>query len=212
MQKKAYPIGKPGFPKRKTKDVAMFFVSKRRLSYTEIFAWKSPWKSGKIKFHTKNRQSVPSSSTVFVGVKIVRQLYLLFFFFWLTLSGFFRCIESFPYCSISEYGCLIFHLLSFLCYLDSVCQLLGSYGGHVLVTDPVKWAKLCSRAESFEFETPGLLFPSSANLICGRQRCPTTWFTFFIFLTNFEEARNWRLSLLMLNDSNKKYIGEFLLR
>ena len=84
MQKKASPIGKPDFPKRKTKDAAMFFVSKWRLSYTEIFALKkSP-----MKFHTRNRHSIPSSSTVFVEVKIVRQIYLLFFFLWLTLLVF----------------------------------------------------------------------------------------------------------------------------
>ena len=30
----------------------------------------------------------------------------------------FRCIESFPYCSISDSDCLNFYLLSFLLYLD----------------------------------------------------------------------------------------------
>ena len=102
-----------------------------------------------------------------------------FFFFWLTLFVFLDVLSLFhivPYRNLTVW---IFHLLSFLCYLDSVCQLLGSYGGHVLVLDPVKWAILRLRAESLQFETLGLLFPSSANLVCGRQRCPTTSYIFF---------------------------------
>ena len=61
---------------------------------------------------------------------------------------------------------------------------MGSYGGHVLVVDPVKWAKLCPRAESLQFETSGLLFPSSANNVCGREPCRTTFLTFFLDLTS----------------------------
>ena len=239
MLKEAFPIGKPDFPKRKTKDVAMFFVSKWRLAYTEIFArkirekvekssfiqkldmgfhhlqlylwewrlfdnyiyffflltntfylfrcigpflflcdigigvWISPWchfgdmsilfsgfespleatfsawflTSGLSGAHnlTTSRLKRKDSclhlgQTLFVKRNIVRQLCLLFFHLWADTFCLFRCIESFPYCSISESGCLSFYLLSFLWYLDSVCQLLGSYGGHVLVVDPVKWA------------------------------------------------------------------------
>ena len=108
--------------------------------------------------------------TLFVEGRIVRQLYLLFSSFDSQVLSF-RCIESFPYCPISESDCLSFQLMSFLWYLDSVCQLLGSYGCHVLVVDPVKWAKLCPRAESLQFETLGLLVPSSANLVCGKRLC-----------------------------------------
>ena len=77
---------------------------------------------------------------------------LTFFHLWTNMFCLFRCIESFPYCSISESDCFNFYLLSFLLYLDSVCQVLGSYGGHILVVDPIKWATLCRRAECLQFE------------------------------------------------------------
>ena len=44
--------------------------------------------SGKIQFGGKNRNSFPSAPTVFVGVKIVRQIILRFLlFFWLAIGG-----------------------------------------------------------------------------------------------------------------------------
>ena len=40
MQKQTYPIGKPDFRKRKTKDIQILFGPNWRLSHTKIFAWK----------------------------------------------------------------------------------------------------------------------------------------------------------------------------
>ena len=56
---------------------------------------------------------------------------------------------------------------------------MGSYGGHFLVVDSIKWAILRPQTESLHFETQRLLFPSSANIV--REPCPTTIFTFFSF-------------------------------
>ena len=81
MKKKAYSIGKPDFPKRKTKTLRCILFQNGSYRTPKFSPRKVREKSGKLKFHTKNRQSVPSSSTVFVEVKIVRQLYFLFFLF-----------------------------------------------------------------------------------------------------------------------------------
>ena len=112
MQKKAYPIGKPDFPQRKTKDVAKFFVSKWRLSCNEIFAYENQWKKWKNQAFYKNRHSVLSSSTLFVGVKIVRQLFLLFSFFWLTLLVFLDVLSLFhvvPYRNLTVWFFICCH-------------------------------------------------------------------------------------------------------
>ena len=120
--------------------------------------------------------------TLFVERSLVRQLYLLFFLFSLSRFVFLDVLSLFPYCPISESGCLTFHLLSFLCYLDPVCQLLGSYGGHVLV-DSVKRAILRPQTENLQLETQGLLFSSCANVVSGKEHCPTTLFTSFVLST-----------------------------
>ena len=122
--------------------------------------------------------------TLFVEGSLVRQLFLLFFLLLTHTFCLFRCIEPFPYCLLSESDCLIFHLLLFLWCLDFVCQLLGSYGGHFLVVDSVKWAILRPQTENLQLTTPGQLFPSSANFVCQREPCPTTIFTFFLLLTH----------------------------
>ena len=96
---------------------------------------------------------------------------------------FFRCMEPFPNCSVSEYGCLIFPLLSFLCYPDSVCQLLGSFGGHFLFVDSVNWGILGPQTESLQLETQLLLFQSSLNIVYEKETCRTTVFTFSLLLT-----------------------------
>ena len=79
--------------------------------------------SGKIKFHTENGHSVPSSSTVFVGVKIVRQLCLHFFLLWTHTFCLFRCIDFFhifPYRNLTVwfFNCCHFRVISilFVCY------------------------------------------------------------------------------------------------
>ena len=38
---------------------------------------------------------------------------------------------------------------------------------------------------SLQLETQGLLFPSSANIVCGREPCLTTMFTLFFFWLTF---------------------------
>ena len=106
MQKKACPIGKPDFPKEKQTTLPWFLFENGGYRTPKYSLWKISEKSGKIKFHTKNRRSVPSSSTVFVGVKIVRQLYLLFFFFWLTLLIFLDVLSLFhivPYLKLVDW-------------------------------------------------------------------------------------------------------------
>ena len=70
----------------------------------------------------------------------------------------------------------------FLCYLNSVYQLLGSYRSLFLVPDSVKWAFLRPQTESLLLEPRGFLFPSSANLVCRRETCPEAIFTFFFLL------------------------------
>ena len=73
----------------------------------------------------------------------------IYLFLILLTLPFFGCIEPFAFCSISESGVSIFTLVYLLCYLDSLCQLLGSYGGQVLVVDPFEWAIWCSQRESY---------------------------------------------------------------
>ena len=116
---------------------------------------------------------------IFVEMSLVEQLYLLFFLFWLARFVFYM-FESFPYCSTSESGSLNFHLLQFLWYLEFVCQLLGSFGGHILM-DPVKWAKLWPPAERLYFKISAQLFPSSANIVCGKKPCRQPQITCFLF-------------------------------
>ena len=106
-----------------------------------------------------------------------------FFLFLTNTFRLFRCIDSFPHCSISESGCLKFQLTSFLWYLDWVCQFLGSYGGHLLVVDPVKWAIRNPQSESFKLETWRLPYPSYVNVVSGRVHCATTLFTSLVILT-----------------------------
>ena len=138
MQKKAYPVGKPDFSKRKQKTLQCFVFQNGGYPTPKSCPRKIKGKSPKIKFLTKRQtfgsitfncccRSGDCSTTIFI-----------FFFLLNNTSCLFRCIESFPYFSISETNCLNFQLLSILCCLDSTMELLGSYGGHVLVVDPVK--------------------------------------------------------------------------
>ena len=108
----------------------------------------------------------------------------LFTFFLLLTNTFclFKCIEPFPYCSISEPDCLIFDLLSVWCYLDSLCQTFVSFGGYFLVVDSVKCAILRPQTGRLQLETQRLLFSSFANFICGRETRPEPIFTFFLLL------------------------------
>ena len=121
--------------------------------------------------------------TLFAEGSIVWQQFY-FFVLLINMVCLFRCIGSFLFCATSDLGCFTFNVVSFSLYLYFVRQFWGSFGDHVFVLDPVKWATLYPRAESLQFETKGLLFPSSANFVCGRQRCPTTCYTFLILLTS----------------------------
>ena len=113
MQKKEHPWENQVSPKEKQKAMHCSLFEDGGYRKPKSSLGKVREKSGKIKFHTKNRQSVPTSSTLIVGVKIVGQLYLLFFVLTNTFC-FFKCIESFPYCSISGSDGLNFLLMSFL--------------------------------------------------------------------------------------------------
>ena len=105
------------------------------------------------------------------------------FFLWLSPSVFFKCMEFFRFWSLSEAGWLRFNSEWFLWYLDSVGQLLESYEGHIFV-DPVKRAILRLKTKGLYLETCGLLFPSSANIVCEKEPCLTTIFNFFFLLTH----------------------------
>ena len=72
MQKIAYPIAKPGFAKRKTKEVTLFLNSKRRLSYSEIFAEKSQCKNWKNQVPYKEKYK--SSWILSSGLHCARKL------------------------------------------------------------------------------------------------------------------------------------------
>ena len=117
-------------PKRKTKDVAMCLFQNGGYNIPKSSPRKVREKSGKIKFHTKNRQSVPSSSTVFVGVKIVWQLYLLFFFFWLALFVFLDVLSLFdivPYLNLVVW-------ISNWCHFCDISIRFVSYWGPIEAT------------------------------------------------------------------------------
>ena len=65
MQKKASPIGKPDFsPKKKQKTLQSSLFQIGGYRTPKSLPRKVSEKSGKIKFHTKKRHSVPSSSTL----------------------------------------------------------------------------------------------------------------------------------------------------
>ena len=76
---KGVPKQKTRFP-QKTKQNASYRTPKSS-------ARKVSEKSGKFKFHTKKRQSVPSSSTLFIEGNIARQLDSRFLSFWLASWG-----------------------------------------------------------------------------------------------------------------------------
>ena len=76
MQKTAYLIGKSDFPKRKTKTMQWFKTE--AIVHRKLSLEKSEKSLVEKSLAEKKRHSVPSSSTVFVGVKIVRQ-YIYFF-------------------------------------------------------------------------------------------------------------------------------------
>ena len=84
MLKKAYPIGKADFPKKNKRRCNDVFCFEMEAIVHRILCLEKSVKVGKSSFIQKNRHLDPSFSTVFVGLKIVPQLYLLFFFFWLT--------------------------------------------------------------------------------------------------------------------------------
>ena len=78
--------------------------------------------------------------------------------------------------ALSESGFLNISLMSFFWYFDSVQQFLGSYKSHVLVVDPAMWALLRPRAKNIEYERIRGLSPSSANIVCEKEHCPTDLF------------------------------------
>ena len=108
--------------------------------------------------------------------------YIFFlFFFWFTLFVFSDVLSRFHIVSYRNLTVWFFICCLFLCYLNSVYQLLGSYRSLFLVPDSVKWAFLRPQTESLLLEPRGFLFPSSANLVCRRETCPEAIFTFFFF-------------------------------
>ena len=109
--------------------------------------------------------------------------------------------------------CFKYRSISVLRYRYDFKQVLGSSRLYFIVVNFVKMAFLHPQAESIQLETQGLLFSSSANFGCGRQHCLTTLFTFSNhFLLLVEQFQNVKFSLLMLNNSGEKFIGEFLPR
>ena len=81
MQKMAYPAENQISPEEKQLTLQCFLFQNEGYRILNTSPRKVSEKSGKIRFLTKNRHSVSSSSTLFVKVNIVGQLYLLFFLF-----------------------------------------------------------------------------------------------------------------------------------
>ena len=77
-----------------------------------------------------------------------------------------------------------FTLMPFLWYIDSVWQFWGPR--KVTSSSWVLSSELSAalQAESLQLEAWGLLLPSIAYFISGRQHCPTTLFSFYFLLTD----------------------------
>ena len=86
-------------PKVKQKTLQCFLFQNGGFRTLKSWPRKVREKRGKIKFHTKNRHSVLSSSTIFVSEDCSTTMFT-FFHLWTNMFRLFRCIESFPYCSI----------------------------------------------------------------------------------------------------------------
>ena len=74
-------------PKEKQKTLQSFLFQNGSHRTPKSSPGKVSEKSGKTKFHTKKRHSVPSSSTLFMEGNIVRELVSRFLFFWLASWG-----------------------------------------------------------------------------------------------------------------------------
>ena len=96
MQKKAYPAQNQISPEEKQKTLQCFLFQNGSYRTPKTSPRKVSEQIGKISFHTKNRHSVPSSSTLFVRVNIVGQLYSFFF----VLTSTFRLSRGFESFSI----------------------------------------------------------------------------------------------------------------
>ena len=96
-RKKRTPSENQISPKEKQRCCNVFCFKMEAIVHQNLPPERSEKKVEKSSFiqETRDRYSVPSSSTVFVGLKIVRQLYLLFFLFWLTLLVFLYVLSLF---------------------------------------------------------------------------------------------------------------------
>ena len=83
---------------------------------------------------------IKNMHSLFGEVRIVRQVYSFFGFFWLARFVFLDALGFFLVCAISEWGCLTSTLVSFLWYVDSLQQFWESYVGYVFAVVPEKWA------------------------------------------------------------------------
>ena len=99
-------------PKEKQKRCNVFLLQNGGYRTPKSSLRKIREKSRIIKFHTKNRHSVPWSWTVFVEVKIVRKLYLLFFVLLTKTFCLFKFIGSSLFCVILQCG--VIFLISLL--------------------------------------------------------------------------------------------------
>ena len=117
--------------------------------------------------------------TLFVEGSLVRQLYLLFFLLLTHTFCRFRCIEPFPYCSISESDCLIFHIGIWL--FDFSFVVIFVLSRFCLSVNGVLW-KPCSHRGSCQV---GWIVPASLELpiwsiktvvpiICNLSLCKAT--------------------------------------
>ena len=117
---KGVPHRRTRFPQKKNKRRSNVFFLFQNGAYPipKSSPGKILEKSGKIKFHTKNRQSVPSSSTVFVGVKIVYNYIYCFLSFWLTRFVFLVVLAFSILCDIwiglFDFPCGVNFLISLL--------------------------------------------------------------------------------------------------
>ena len=122
-----------------------------------------------------------STEKMFVDENIVRHPLFTFCLLLISMFCLFRYIGPFLFCAISKSGCLNFNVVSFSWYLHTVKQFWGPVEATFsswLLSRGLHCAHEL-RASNFK---QGLLSPSPTNFVCGSQRCPTTWFMFFILL------------------------------
>ena len=180
MQKKVNPIGKADFRRRKTKDVGMFFFwfKTEAIIYPNLCITKSRENSGKIQFGRNQRNIRFHHSQLYLWEWKLSDNFISSFSFRHAKFFFFvRCIEFLIWTDIGL-GLIEFHLMPFFWYLDSIKQLLGSFGSSSWILSSVLHCEREVRASNLKHKH---CFFIICKLFCGRHYWQLTWFTFSSF-------------------------------